>query len=194
MTKYPKAFSYCRDDRALHIFYETLHEAIDLGFHFHKSIDSIDLFVVPNSYWNGRRLGECRMFRYKDSSIVSDVYIVLNKTCINNASDMDLRALIIHEVAHATKEAAFDNHGKIWENVGNTIGAKYGIKVTKLCDLKTTEQLDSDMFKVKKLAPKYSVRCPKCNHVWEFSRMCNTIKNPEKYRCGSCKVKLERIK
>lgn len=192
MKELPTAFKRCTNQRIISIFNEVLAHATDVGYHFCKPISTINLYEAPNSYWKNHTLGQCRRTSIGRRPV--NVYVVINKTYAEKASDNDLRVLLIHEVAHATNEAFNASHGSIWQKVGDTIGAKYGIKVTQYTDYSALETVTKEDFKVQKREKKYAVQCPKCKRIVEFARMCNTLKNPSDYICVKCNEPLVRIK
>ena len=102
------------------------------------------------------------------------------------SNDFVVRTVLVHEIAHAC--LPYDGHSAKWKLVGDKIGSRYGITVSRTNDysefgVKSWEDVNP---------PKYIIRCPGCGFTWGYHRMSQCVRNPNGFRCGKCHTKLVR--
>ena len=153
------------------IYSEVFEEAKKQGF-----INKKPKFYVfkSSSYWG---------MNLKNSSETINAVGINEVFCEN---EKKARETIIHELAHACLDVK-EKHSYKWFKTGNTIGQKWNIKMSV-----TDTEKDMGITISKERKDKYVVVCPHCHAEWKRERMCNLVKNPERYRCSICNTKLER--
>ncbi|MBQ9960639.1 MAG: SprT-like domain-containing protein [Firmicutes bacterium] len=152
-------------------------ELIAIGIPVSRNIEKITI--------NGRarkRLGAC----HRRKSMTGRYYytIEISKYALN-CEEKQLRSIIAHELLH-TCTGCF-NHGEKWKKMGELIENRLGYPISRTVDfskLGLKEPAASETVK-------YVVICKGCGQKIERKRMCNLVKNIEKYRCGKCGDLLE---
>lgn len=166
----PRTWHQCNSEKILEIYKEVLNEAERLGY----NTKSPALFTYKSS----RNWGTCRTVR-------GISYIGLNE--VFKQDPEKCRSVLVHELAHALSPQ--DHHGNKWRSIGDNIGSKWGIKMSR-CGSSEEFGLEMPM----KETDKYTIECPKCKMQWHYMRMTKVVKAPETYRCGRCNQKLMRVK
>lgn len=105
--------------------------------------------------------------------------ITLSRKLTRKNSEKEVKDTILHEIAH-TLAGCQNGHNEVWKAKCRQIGAN-----PERC---------YDAVKVKQPEHKYKMRCKDCGKVSGRHRMCSFIKNPERWRCGVCGGKFERIR
>ena len=100
-----------------------------------------------------------------------------------------LECTIYHELLH-TCEDCF-NHGKLWKVYAKYISSfdSSGLPITRLVNAEDEIEYNLDTVRYYGY---YAVQCIDCGHVWVYKSECETIKNPQRYKC-SCGGILERV-
>lgn len=167
----PRTWHQCNNEEILKIYKEIINEAERLGYNTKSPV----LFM----YKSTRNWGLCRT-----SHDIS--YIALNEVFKENPERC--RNTLIHELAHALSPS--DHHGNKWRSIGDNIGAKWGITMSR-CN--SSDEIGLKMPK-KEYKNEYIIECPKCKVQWHYQRMTKAVKKPSVYMCGKCKQKLVRVK
>ena len=74
------------------------------------------------------------------------------------------------------------NHGKKWKLYCNEVERSLGYRITrtqKYEDIGLEKPVDKEQIK-------YIVKCSGCGTEFPRKRLCNIVRNPEKYKCGKC--------
>lgn len=100
-----------------------------------------------------------------------------------------LECTIYHELLH-TCEDCF-NHGKVWKMYATYVSRFdfEGLPITRLVNAE--EEIEYNLDTVRYYGY-YAVQCIDCGKIWVYKSECDTIKNPQRYKC-SCGGKLERV-
>ena len=107
------------------------------------------------------------------------------------ASEIEVRACLMHEVLHACKRSWGCGHGKEWKELARRVNKAYGYKITRL-GAQLDGYKDYDLSSIVSKRIKYVCVCTKCGTRYERSRMSNMVMHPELYYCGVCSGKLRR--
>lgn len=136
-------------------------------------------FVVDGRCSN--RMGQCR---YSKKEIGISKFMLDEKIL---KDDHWLKDTIIHELLHVA--APRSGHKGKWKALANQVNAKSGGKY----NIRRCGDFDEMGIKRKPKKIKYIVECPKCGYQWKYTRMCNTVKYAEYYRCGKDHTNLRLI-
>lgn len=166
----PTTWKVCTNQEVLNVYQEVLAHAKELRL----NVGNPKLYTFKSTHNFGRCI----------TNIHGSV-IGLNEEFLKNP--IKCRETCIHELAHAIVPKS--HHDWRWEEIGNKIGAKWGIKVSRL----SSEEKAGIVLPDKKEEVKYIVKCPTCGCLWKYQRLTPTVRYPEHYRCGKCKTTLERI-
>ena len=102
-----------------------------------------------------------------------------------------IRKTICHELGHFVTPK--EHHSYLWEVRSNKIGEKWGYKATRLADSETFNKAILETPK-RTTTFKYMVWCPCCFANWKYKSLCGIVREPQRYQCGKCKVKLQSKK
>lgn len=119
--------------------------------------------------------------------------IALNSLVIEKSSDNEILGIIVHELAHLVNGIKYygKGHTDQWKRIGDKIGKAFNITVERQACLPSVHQ---DLVKAREENEKYELKCPLCGQVFKFSRLCDAVRYPEKYRHKGCDVSLVRVK
>ncbi len=130
-----------------------------------------------------KRLGSCKKVG------LTSFEISISKSLLEDVANTQiLKNTIIHELLHTVK-GCFSHKGK-WKLLAQTVNENlpdYCIKRT--VDFNETEFEQS----IKEPVFRYVLRCKKCGCEIKRQRLSKAVKNYEKYRCGKCGGKLEKL-
>lgn len=181
MTGAPRTWEVCEDELANDIFSTVVIEAANFGYHY---FGSRRLWV----YDDKTTYGQCRSTVATKGDCYS--FIGINRKCLKSRNV--LFDVLVHELAHAI--CPKDHHGKKWKEVGNQIGQRLGVTVTR----DNTEEYEREGVVIREpvseTVARYIIECPCCHATWKYNRLCKTVKYAELYRCCKCKTDLVRIK
>lgn len=128
-------------------------------------------------------VGECAISRNRATYEV-DMAIILNERLVE-FSDDQIRATIVHEVAHAMNPD--HHHDYRWKCTAFALGKKWNYPISRLC---TDEAIIRAISEVSSKGYKYELYCPTCGTTWKYRCKCNAVQHPERYVCGKDKSKL----
>lgn len=143
-----------------------------IGVPVSKDIDGIVINTRAKS-----RFGACKV---KKSKLGKKSFVIEISEEVMNCETKELSTVIVHELLH-TCTGCF-NHGKKWKLYGDLVEKKLGYKITRT---QNYNELGLDKPESKEKI-KYIVKCKGCGQEFPRKRMCNLVKQPEKYRCGKC--------
>ena len=101
-----------------------------------------------------------------------------------------IRKTICHELGHFVTPK--ERHSYLWKVRSNKIGEKWGCKATRCSNNETFQKAILET--PKRTTYKYMVWCPCCFATWKYRSLCGIVKQPQRYQCGKCKVKLQSKK
>lgn len=96
---------------------------------------------------------------------------------------------ILHELLHTVPGCM--NHGEKWKAMADKVYKAYGIQIKRCSNAEDKGVAAEKIETVKNY--KYFVRCPDCGYTWKYARMCDSVKNPGKYKHHGCKNSLVRV-
>lgn len=155
----------------LEIYNSIIERAMSLGFLRNDVVTGP--FVLSK---NNRAYGMCCGERNKDGS--HSIFVGLNERILK--SNEVTRIVCVHEIAHACVPE--EDHSPRWKEVGDKIGAPWGIVVTRT----NNYEKYGVMSWFQQCPAKYVIECPVCKAKWEYRRMTQAVKTPEFYECTSC--------
>ena len=132
------------------------------------------------------RWGQCVMYKDKHYEIN------INADLLREEIPLDgLKSTIYHELLHTCKDCF--NHGKQWSALAARVEKYYGVKVSR-----TDSAFDKGFTKEQAQAYnesriKYRFVCAGCGQKINKIRSCDFVKHPERYQCGICHNKFERV-
>jgi predicted SprT family Zn-dependent metalloprotease len=97
---------------------------------------------------------------------------------------------ICHELAHLARPRG-EHHSYLWKTTFTKLGKCFALTQFNRCS--SNEYVGLTMPKKTRQSHdyKYYARCPKCGASWDYKTKCNIIKNPQRWSCRKCHVKLE---
>jgi predicted SprT family Zn-dependent metalloprotease len=101
-----------------------------------------------------------------------------------------IRKTICHELGHFVTPK--EHHSYLWKVRSDKIGEKWGYKATVRADSETFHKAILEA--PKRTTFKYMVYCPCCFANWKYKSLCGIVREPQRYQCGKCKVKLQSKK
>lgn len=116
----------------------------------------------------------------------NDIFTIRLSTYFIDNDEQEIMQTLIHEVLHTVKDCM--NHGPNWKAKAALINYKTNYKIAR-CSSYTMNNA-----KAKEVREKYVIKCKNCNKIFYRQALSNVVKNPERYKCGTCGGKLERIK
>lgn len=182
-----KTWNDCKDEKIITIYKEVFAEAkklypeyfnispplyIDSSTKFlGHCVGEIDRATIRNKFGFQNHFGN---LRWKNAAIIISKYITTDLNVV--------RACIIHEMGHFV--TPYENHSYCWEMRANNIGKKWNISCSRLADKKESAIFAANIEK----APHkdYQVVCEGCGLVIHRKKMCDIIKNPQRWKCGEC--------
>ena len=117
------------------------------------------------------------------------VISISNRLLQDNVSDQAAKNTVAHELLH-TVQGCLSHKGK-WKELAaklNRLLPQYSIKRTTSCAEKGLPD------ERKKTTNRYAVRCIHCGNEFYREKESKLIQHPEKFRCGACGHRLERIR
>ncbi len=114
--------------------------------------------------------------------------IEINKALMDESvPNLSLKATILHELCHTVKDG--HGHKKGWLAAAERLNKVYGLQLSRATsaeELSVKENPD-------KQVPKFVFRCVVCGAVVERARHSSFVDHNERYRCGNCGGRFERI-
>lgn len=101
---------------------------------------------------------------------------------------------ICHELAHIASPAR-EHHGYTWRYNFSRLGRQFGLDRFERCS--SNDEVGLKLPKKNELSTtpyKYRAYCPTCGREWKYKSCCKIIKNPNRWRCGTCKTNLKSEK
>lgn len=142
--------------------------------------DNIEAITINNRA--KKRLGCCK--RRKNVLGKTAFTIEISRYALSCEKEK-LCSIIAHELLHTCKGCF--NHGDKWKKMGIRVEKELGYPISRTVNY---EELGLEK-PVSSERTKYIITCKKCGQIIERKRMCNLVKNVEKYRCGKCGAPLE---
>lgn len=176
-----KGWKPVKSGRLYNLYEEVMENAQALGYWKEPTVPPLFTRKCTRSF------GSCFD---KEVNGVAEIAIVLNEMLLDYSDDQ-IRAVIVHEVAHAI--CLKHNHDNVWKRTANTLGKKWGYKVERHCK---DSELNEAIFKLKdeRRPYKYELYCPVCGKTYKYRRMCEAVRHPDKYWCRKDKVSLRSRK
>ena len=132
------------------------------------------------------RWGQCRKLPNRTFEIN------INSDLLRDDIPIDgLKSTLYHEILHTCDGCM--NHGEKWTALAAKVTRYYGVKVTRTdsaFDKGFTEE-QANEYKERKV--KYRFVCAGCGQKINKIRSCDFVKHPERYQCGICHNKFERV-
>ncbi len=123
------------------------------------------------------RFGACKI---KKNRLGKKTYLIEISSEVLGCETKELSSIIAHELIHTCKGCF--NHGNKWKIFTDNANKKLGLKISR-----TQKYEDMGLERPEeKEHIKYVVKCQGCGTEFPRKRMCNLVKNPEKYKCGKC--------
>ncbi len=127
--------------------------------------------------------GRCITNRSEGTHIIE-----INKALMDESvPNLSLKATILHELCHTVKDG--HGHKKGWLEAAERLRKVYGLKLSRT---NSAEEL-SVRPDPGKQAPNYVFRCVVCGAVVERTMHSKFVDHNERYRCGYCGGRFERI-
>lgn len=159
-------------EELLELTYSLVESLKNIGIPVSEDIDD----VVINTR-SKARFGACKMSK---GSFGKRKYIIEISKEVLCCEKNKLSSIIVHELLHTCDECF--NHGKKWKMYCDKVERELGYKITRT-------QRYEDLGIVNPPAKeeiKFIVKCAGCGQEFPRKRMCNLVKNPERYKCGKC--------
>ena len=128
-----------------------------------------------------KRWGQCQ--RTANGFLIEISNMLLDE----RSSEDGLMNTILHELLHTIPGCL--NHGKKWKAMADKVYNAYGIRIKRLSN--AAEKGVAAELEVAKY--KYFLRCPDCGKEFRYTRMCETVKHPERYYHTGCKNHLQLV-
>ena len=189
-----KTWKDCRDLKILTIFNEVKEETMRLYPEYFNT--NIEFYIDSSTKNLGKCTGEFdkttiqnkygyknhfQNIRWKNVAIILSKYVT-DLTAIRNT--------IVHEFGHLV--APKEKHSCCWETRANKIGAKWGIKCTRLANAKDSKSFKAAIIE-DSVQKGHSVVCTGCGYIAHRTRMCDIIRHPQNWKCGICGSKFKNI-
>lgn len=160
------------ENRELNILGSNLIKQLkDIGIPISNNISEIKINNKAKA-----RFGACKIKK----SILGKSFTIEISSEILECDIKMISEVIIHELLH-TCPGCF-NHGKKWKLYCNEVERSLGYRITrtqKYEDIGLEKPVDKEQIK-------YIVKCSGCGAEFPRKRLCNIVRNPEKYKCGKC--------
>jgi predicted SprT family Zn-dependent metalloprotease len=94
-----------------------------------------------------------------------------------NTPESSLDHVGIHEILHAVCPG--EGHSGEWRYLANQVNKHYDLGISTTANIKDLH--------IPLKYYKHVLRCPECGGLYGFTRLTNSVKNPEDYMCPKCK-------
>ena len=160
-------------DKARKIFQDLIIQFLQAGIPLpRKQIDS-RLYLNRAS----TRLGSCT----KENGIYR-----ISLSCYILGDEITVRDTLAHELVHTCRGCM--NHGPNFQRISHQVERELGIPVNRTASREESERSGiRDAYRQK---IRYRIQCTKCGNTYYRQKKSVLVKNPERYRCGKCKGKL----
>lgn len=121
--------------------------------------------------------------------VETDYIIRLQRGLIDNQYYSDLLSVLVHELIHVLYP--LDGHKGRFQITARKINAvRPDVHVTAFY------KREEHMYQAPQCTEKkrYAIQCPECGATWEFSRMTDKVRYPNRYYCKRCHQDLVRIR
>lgn len=152
--------------------------------------DLLSIGIQPGTVnkWIINTRAKCRWGLCK--SVAPGLFDISIAYCLlqDNIDDQAAKDTILHELLHTVKGC--NGHKGKWKELASKVNAQlpqYTIKRTTSYNEKGVERA------TKVRTNRYTVRCPKCGKEYHREKESKVIKYPERYQCGLCGSRLERV-
>ena len=170
------------DSKVQEIFNMAVQICEDNGYKPVKLIPKCGYTTRQNVY------GVCLERRYRNTKEVIYTQVKVNKKFAEKANEQQMLNTLLHECLHSAW-GADEHHGGKWAIAAKTLNDKCGYQLSAKADFE-----DENGETISTKADKYIIQWKCCGNKWFYSRLSNSVKNPNLYRCGICNGELERIK
>ena len=128
-----------------------------------------------------KRWGQCKQIGMCYEISISSMLIQ------DGVALMQLENTVIHEILHTCKGCM--NHGETWKRLASKVNNAYGYNI------KRTTSAQEKGVKIEYVARtiKHKFVCTGCGQVITRQRESDFTKRYDRYRCGGCKGKFEKI-
>lgn len=191
MIEVKRTWKKCVDEKINNIYNEVLSVVKEM---YPQYFDCKLSFYIDSST---RILGRC-IANYKRESLISrwgfpnhfeyirneEVVILLSKYVTDPTV---AKRTLIHEFAHMVTPK--EHHSHYWERRAERIGEKFGeVDIKRFASSNDSKSFREQMSisGVKRPDKKYEVVCTGCGRIAKRTRMCDIIKHPENWICGTC--------
>lgn len=113
---------------------------------------------------------------------------ISNRLLADNVPDIHTKNTIMHELLH-TVPGGLSHTGK-WKILANKVNAKYGYNIKRTT---SEEEKGLESREVKERPVKHQYRCKGCGQTIERTRESKFTKYYDKYTCGACHGRFEKI-
>lgn len=183
----------CKDEKILAVYKEVYEETKRLYPDYFTA--SLKFYIDGST----SHLGRCEG-RYDRSTIYNQwgyknhfeflrwesAVILLSKYVTDPES---IRRTLVHEFGHFVTPS--EHHSSYWLTRANKIGEKWGIKCSKVADQDEAAAFEKNVGP--KQTKKYQVVCSGCGKIVSRQKLCDIIKHPENWKCGSCGARFKNI-
>jgi predicted SprT family Zn-dependent metalloprotease len=104
-----------------------------------------------------------------------------------NVDLIHLETTVIHEILHTC--AGCMNHGKMWKALAEKVNREYGYNIKRAT---SSEEKGIEPVQTVRVI-RYKFVCVGCGGIIERQRSSNFTKHPERFRCGKCHCRLQRV-
>lgn len=111
--------------------------------------------------------------------------IELSKYLFDSDTETGLKNTILHEICHTVRNGG--GHKRGWLIAAQKLNDRFGYRI-KRCD--TSE--DKNVAPIEKPV-RYILQCKSCGNQYVRMKMSQPVKYPERYHCGKCGGRLQRI-
>ena len=94
---------------------------------------------------------------------------------------------LCHELLHSAPGCM--NHSSLWQEYANRLNKEFFLKIARTS---SCEEKGVTYHRENNKAPKYTVHCLACGHMYKYNRAGKVIQHPERFRC-SCGGRLEVV-
>lgn len=114
---------------------------------------------------------------------------ISSRLLADNVADDGAKNTIIHELLHTVKGTK--GHGAEWKRLAEIVNSAYGYNI-KRCSTSAEKGVEP-IEETRPQAIKHRFVCKECGKVYNRMRESKFTKNWERYRCGVCGGKFDKV-
>ena len=158
-----------------------------------SELRSLGYKPCENITWSVNTRAKKRWGQCKYTSATTCSISIAERLLQDHVDDQAVKNTIMHELIHtisAGNGKHASGHTGRWKEIAAVVNYRlpqYTIKRTTSSAEKGIEPI------VREKRIEYTIRCTHCGKEYHRERMSKLVSQPERYRCGNCGHKLERI-